>query len=116
MDITATAPIWPTLSLANPISIGNMVPPNKPIIIRPETSFLFSGSAKSAWENIIENTLEFPKPISAMQAYIMVLVWKTDSPIMAASKNRTLTRKNGLGFTTLRRKEPERQPIVLRMK
>ena len=51
-----------------------------------------------------------------MQAYIMVLVWKTDSPIMAASKNRTLTRKKGLGFTTLRRKEPERQPIVLRMK
>ena len=49
------------------VSNGNTVPPNSPIIINPETSFFFSGMANNACENIIENTLELPKPIMAMQ-------------------------------------------------
>lgn len=44
--MTATAPFCPTASLATPISNGKMVPPNRPMIIRPEISFFFSGTAQ----------------------------------------------------------------------
>ena len=46
--MTAIAPFCPKASLANPIANGNTVPPNNPMIIRPDTSFFLSGSAESA--------------------------------------------------------------------
>ena len=62
--ITATAPAWPMASAAKPIARGKTVPPKRPMIIRPDTSFFSDGDDMSAWENITENTLELPKPIS----------------------------------------------------
>lgn len=40
--MTATAPDCPNVSAAKPIAKGNTVPPNRPIIISPDTSFFHS--------------------------------------------------------------------------
>lgn len=81
MVITATAPSWlPTKSLAKPIAKGKIVPPNKPIIIRPEISFFFSGMLLSACAKIIEKTLELPNSMSVMQTYIANGVFNTNKP------------------------------------
>ena len=58
--ITATAPAWPMASLAKPMNNGNTVPPNRPIIIRPEISFCLLWSESKAWLNTNENMLELP--------------------------------------------------------
>ena len=55
-----TAPACPIASLAKPMSKGNMVPPKRPIIIRPLTSFCFSGIEVNACAKQIENMLELP--------------------------------------------------------
>ena len=69
MVITKTAPIWANIiSDTIPITSGNIVPPNNPIIINPDTSFCLLGLCSNAWEKIMENTFEFPKPINATQA------------------------------------------------
>ena len=81
--ITATAPLCPTASLAKPIAIGNTVPPKSPIIIKPETSFFFCGIASNAWEKITGKLFELPKPIRAMQMYIIVFSWKTNNPTLS---------------------------------
>ncbi len=46
--MTATAPAWPTASLATPMISGKTVPPKSPIIISPDTSFCFSGTDSKA--------------------------------------------------------------------
>ena len=58
--MTATAPACPMASLANPIISGKIVPPNKPIIIKPDTSFCFCGMAVSACAKQIEKIFELP--------------------------------------------------------
>ena len=60
MAMTATAPACPMASLMTPITSGKMVPPNSPIIIRPETSFCLSGTESNASENAIEKMFEWP--------------------------------------------------------
>ena len=60
MAMTATAPACPIASLMKPITSGKMVPPKRPIIISPETSFCLSGTESSASENAIEKMLELP--------------------------------------------------------
>ena len=59
--MTMTAPACPIASLAKPIRSGKMVPPNNPMIIRPETSFCFCGIAVSACAKQMEKM--FGKPI-----------------------------------------------------
>ena len=95
--ITATAPLCPTASLAKPIAIGNTVPPKSPIIIKPETSFFFCGIASNAWEKITGKMFELPKPIRAMQMYIIVFSWKTNNPTIAANIHNTLMPKKVRG-------------------
>lgn len=63
----------PIASLATPIASGNIVPPNKPIIISPLTSFFFCGIASNACEKIIGKIFELPKPIRAIHTYIIVI-------------------------------------------
>ncbi len=58
--ITSTAPACPIASLMKPISSGKMVPPNSPIIIRPLTSFCFSGIDSKAVAKHMEKTFELP--------------------------------------------------------
>ena len=55
-----TAPAALAASLAKPINKGKTVPPKRPMIISPLTSFFFSGAESMACENTIENTLELP--------------------------------------------------------
>ena len=66
MAMTMTAPACPIASLMKPMSKGNMVPPKSPMIIRPLTSFCFSGIEVSAWAKQIEKILELPYPTSAI--------------------------------------------------
>ena len=67
--ITATEPVCERkASLAQPINIGKTVPPIRPIIIKPETSFFLAGILSKAWEKIIGKIFEFPSPIKAIQA------------------------------------------------
>lgn len=47
-------------SLANPMKRGKTVPPKSPMIIRPDTSFFFSGAESIACEKTMEKTLELP--------------------------------------------------------
>ena len=61
---------------------GNMVPPNSPIIIRPDTSFFLSGKDSTAWENTSEKMLELPKPTNAMAVYRTALLSPTARPNM----------------------------------
>jgi len=67
--MTITAPICPIASLAKPITSGKMVPPNSPIIIRPDISFCWLFFVSNACEKQMGNTFELPKPISAIATY-----------------------------------------------
>ena len=58
--MTATAPACPIASLQNPMISGKMVPPNRPMIISPDTSFCLSGTDSRTSENAIEKMFELP--------------------------------------------------------
>ena len=58
--ITSTAPACPMASLAKPMKSGKIVPPKRPIIIKPDTSFCFSGIDSRAVAKHMEKTLELP--------------------------------------------------------
>ena len=58
--MTMTAPAWPMASLAKPMSNGKMVPPKRPMIIRPLTSFCFCGMAVRACAKQMEKMFELP--------------------------------------------------------
>ena len=60
MAITSTAPICPMASLAKPMRSGKMVPPKRPMIMSPLTSFCFSGMAVRACAKHMEKTLLLP--------------------------------------------------------
>ena len=66
MAMTITAPACPMASLANPMSNGKIVPPKRPMIISPYTSFCFSGIEVSAWAKQMEKIFELPKPTRAI--------------------------------------------------
>ena len=99
-----------------PIKSGKIVPPNKPMIIRPDISFLRCGIDWMACEKIMENTLELPNPISPIHIYITSLLWKMERPTIAANIIRTLIPKKTFADIRVRIKAPRKQPIVRRMK
>ena len=64
---------------------GKTVPPNNPIIINPDISFLRWGMDWIACEKMIENTFEFPNPINPIHIYMISLPWNKDNPTIASA-------------------------------
>ena len=63
----ATAPICDCIqSDTIPMKSGKIVPPNKPMIIRPDTSFLRFGRWSRAREKSMEKMFELPNPTKAI--------------------------------------------------
>ena len=111
--MTMTEPVCVAIaSEAKPMQSGNKVPPNKPMIIKPETSFLLSGTVFKACAKIMENTLEFPKPIRAMQTYMAITSDTKNNPDMPATIISTLTMKKLRAEKRASRKDPDKQPKV----
>ena len=95
---------------------GNTVPPKRPIIISPDTSFFSLGEVLRACANTTENTFELPKPIRPIPIYRAVRVLHTNSIPIATSIIATLNPKNSLGDTERRIKAPRKHPAVRKMK
>ena len=93
MLITITAPICPMASLAKPITSGKIVPPNRPIIIRPDISFCWL-CLVNACEKQIGNTFELPKPIRAIATYNISCDCENAKMPIEASIRTTLVIKN----------------------
>ena len=65
--MTATAPTCDYIqSDTIPMKSGKIVPPNKPMIIKPDTSFLRLGKCNNARVNSMEKMFELPNPTKAI--------------------------------------------------
>ena len=95
---------------------GKMVPPKRPMIIRPDTSFFSLGDDMRACEKITEKTLELPNPISPIPIYNAVSDSHTKSMPIATSIMTTLSPKKSRGEMERSRNAPMKHPAVRNMK